>query len=121
MDENSAALTVKSDIRDVIIAANTGDENALSILREQLKDELAKSLLKRVWGMASQVEMSLLNSTFGDLLGSRELVERQLRTMRKDLGWAHAPRMEQVLIERVVQTWLYLHMIEIRQAQSSIR
>ena len=118
MDENSAALTVKSDIRDVIIAANTGDENALSILREQLKDELAKSLLKRVWGMASQVEMSLLNSTFGDLLGSRELVERQLRTMRKDLGWAHAPRMEQVLIERVVQTWLYLHMIEIRQAQS---
>ena len=41
MDENSAALTVKSDIRDVIIAANTGDENALSILREQLKDELA--------------------------------------------------------------------------------
>ena len=80
MDENSAALTVKSDIRDVIIAANTGDENALSILREQLKDELAKSLLKRVWGMASQVEMSLLNSTFGDLLGSRELVERQLGT-----------------------------------------
>ena len=118
MDENSTALTAKSDIRDVIIAANAGDENALSILREQLKDESAKPLLKRVWGMASQVETSLLNSIFGDLLGSRELVEQQLRTMREDLGWAHAPRMEQVLIERVVQTWLYLHMIEIRQAQS---
>ncbi len=45
----------------------------------------------------------------------------QLRRMRHELGWSTAPKLEQILIERIVQTWLRLYWLELMEAQSSNR
>ena len=41
--------------------------------------------------------------------------------MRDELGWDSSPKLERVLIERVVQTWLNLHWIETVDAQAGSR
>lgn len=46
---------------------------------------------------------------------------KKLNQMRSDLGWNKSPKLERILIERVCQTWLYLHWLELAEAQSKNR
>ena len=41
--------------------------------------------------------------------------------MRAELGWNESPKLERILIERVCQTWLYLHWLEMADTQSKNR
>ncbi len=41
--------------------------------------------------------------------------------MRVELGWSSASKLERILIERVCQTWLYLHWLELADVQSANR
>ncbi len=118
MEENSTAVVTQNDLMESVTAANAGDERALAVLRKQLKSKSAKSFVNYTWDMARQLEMSLLKSMFGDQLGSREMVMQHLHEMREELGWETSPRMEQILIDRVVLTWLYVHMLELQLAQT---
>lgn len=58
------------------------------------------------WDMARQLEVSLLKLMFRDQLGSCEMVKQHLHEMRQELGWETSPRMEQILLDRIVLTWL---------------
>ncbi|MDC3224897.1 hypothetical protein OAU26_08190 [Mariniblastus sp.] len=121
MNENETTVVSEKALFASLAAANAGDKQALALLKKQLKNEEAANLTKHIGDMAFQVESSILNSMLKEQLGSRTLVKQHLQEMRQDLGWESSQRMERMLIERVVQTWLYLHMLEAKNAQATSR
>lgn len=53
--------------------------------------------------------------------GIRIVLLKKLDRMRAELGWNESPKLERILIERVCQTWLYLHWLEMADTQSKNR
>ncbi len=53
--------------------------------------------------------------------GTRLVLLKKLDRMRAELGWNESPKLERILIERVCQTWLYLHWLELADTQSKNR
>lgn len=52
--------------------------------------------------------------------GTNLVLVKKLDRMRAELGWNESSKLERILIERVCQTWLYLHWLEMVDAQSKI-
>ncbi len=72
--------------------------------------------------LANSLEQSTLNVMLGDQQqGTRIVLLKKLDRMRAELGWNESPKLERILIERVCQTWLYLHWLEMVDTQSKNR
>lgn len=119
--KNKVLTKAGNDLWDTVRAANKGDATALADLRRELVGDNAKTLIAKAGDLANQAELSTVNAMLGDQEGSKIIVLRKLETMRAELGWDSSPKLEQVLIERVVQTWLSLHLIESGDAQAGSR
>jgi hypothetical protein len=98
--------------------ANQGDQKSLALLQQALSGPQGDQLVQSCGNLARQAEQGILESSMGESEGSQEIVRETLERMREDLGWHGSPRIEQLLIERVVLTWLQLHAAELAQAQS---
>lgn len=107
---------------DLVRRANGGDKESLSVLRKALDSEYAESLIEIAGNLADKLEESTLNAMLGDSQeGTRLVLLKKLKQMRAELGWNDSPKLERVLIERVCQTWLYLHWLEMADTQSKNR
>jgi hypothetical protein len=107
---------------DLVRKANEGDKESLSVLRNALKSDYAGSLIDIVGNLADKVEESTLNAMLGDQQeGTRLVLMKKLNQMRLELDWNTSPKLERILIERVCQTWLYLHWLELADTQSKNR
>lgn len=72
--------------------------------------------------LANSLEQSTLNVMLGDQQqGTRIVLLKKLDRMRAEFGWNESPKLERILIERVCQTWLYLHWLEMADTQSKNR
>ncbi len=105
---------------EYVKAANQGDKGALALLRCELAGTLADALIESVGNLARQVETATL-MRLGDQDGARAVVREKLGRMRNELGWAASNAIERLLIERVIQTWLQLHLLELHNAQANGR
>lgn len=99
--------------------ANQGDRGALARLQIALNGPNGDELVQFCGDLVQQAERSLLESTVINAPGTQRVIRETLLRMRTDLGWEASPRLEQLLIERVVLTWLQLHLAELAQAQST--
>ena len=90
------------------------------MLRCELAGTLADALIESVGNLARQVETATL-MRLGDQDGARAVVREKLGRMRNELGWAASNAIERLLIERVIQTWLQLHLLELHNAQANGR
>jgi hypothetical protein len=95
--------------------AEQGDPTTLPALREVLKNPRNVDLLGGDLGR--QVEVSLLNTFLGQNLALRETVLRKLELLRGELAGSAPTPLEELLVERVVACWLYLHLLETANAQ----
>jgi precorrin isomerase len=43
---------------------------------------------------------------------------KSMKQLREDLGWSNSPRIEQMLIERIVLAWQYLHWAKLMNTQA---
>lgn len=119
-DPQTQLISKSDDLWAHVRAANQGDKTALAALRGELSGSHAATLIATVGDLAFQVEAAAL-SRLGDQEGTRAVVRAKLMRMRHDLGWSDANAMERLLIERVVQTWLQLQMLELADSQSANR
>lgn len=72
--------------------------------------------------IADKLEESTLNAMLGDQHeGTRLVLLKKLNQMRAELGWNALQKLERILIERVCQTWLYLHWLELADTHSKNR
>lgn len=107
---------------DLVRKANGGDMESLSVLRKALDSEYADSLMDIAGNLADKLEESTLNAMLGDQQeGTRLVLLRKLNQIRVELGWNTSPKLERILIERVCQTWLYLHWLELADTQTKNR
>lgn len=124
MNQNEMQSIVKGEIDfgDVIRKANSGDKQSLAVLRRELAGENAQRLLNIAGDLAYNLEQSTLSAMLGDKQqGARLILLEKLNRMRHELGWGESPKLERILIERVCQTWLYLHWLETADTQSENR
>jgi hypothetical protein len=107
---------------DLVHKANGGDKESLAVLRNALESDYAEALMEIAGNLADKLEESTLNTMLGDQQqGTRLVLLKKLNHMRAELGWNEAPKLERILIERVCQTWLYLHWLELADSQSKNR
>ncbi|MBX3421532.1 MAG: hypothetical protein KF752_08250 [Pirellulaceae bacterium] len=120
--ETQAIVNAEVDLVETVKKANSGDKQSLAILRRELVGEHANAIIDFVGNLANSLEQSTLNAMLGDgQQGTRLVLLRRLEQMRTELGWNESPKLERILIERVCQTWLYLHWLEMVDAQSMNR
>lgn len=120
--ETQAIVNAEIDLADTVKKANSGDKQSLAILRRELVGENANALIDIAGNLANSLEQSTLNVMLGDQQqGTRIVLLKKLDRMRAELGWNESPKLERILIERVCQTWLYLHWLEMADTQSKNR
>lgn len=116
------AANKQLEIATIIRKANGGDKQSLILLRKELTGNNAQALIDMAGDLSNQVEQATLNAMLGDSQqGAKVILVKKLSQMRAELGWKDSPKLEQILIERVCQTWLYLHWLEMADAQAKNR
>jgi len=116
---NKTGTLKQVDLWELVRLANEGEEAAIAKLREELRGKNADALLSICCDLAFQAEKSILSVYLGEQIGSRLLMQEKLTRMRAEFGWDGAPKLERVLIERIVQTWLSVNLAEISNAQAA--
>lgn len=121
MNGLESELSNKSgDLLRHVRAANQGDQTALAVLRTELSGGQADALIESVGNLGKQVQMAAFQR-LGDQDGVRAVVEAKLERMRDELGWHSSNAVERLLIDRVAQMWLNLHLLELHYAQAPSR
>lgn len=116
--QTQLAITTKTDqLCEYVRAANHGDKTALAELRKALSGNEADALIASVGDLAYQAEAAALRQ-LGDQDGARAVVKEKLARMRRELAQGGATAIERMLIERVVQTWLQLQLLEMLESQT---
>lgn len=115
---NELTTAKMPDMWSNVEKANRGDRQALVALRSDLSGPNAMVLMDSIGDLASQVENALFKSSFNQP-GATEVIRAKLKLMREKMGYEHVCQTEQLLIERVVQTWLQLQIAELHQHQQA--
>ncbi len=79
----------------------------------------ADALLSICGDLAFQAEESIINVYLGEQKGNRIIMQEKLTRMCAELGWDGAPKLDRVLIERIVQMWLSVNIAEISNSQAA--
>lgn len=110
------ALATAETLPNALLAqAQKGDAKALADLRQRLADN--PELWNRLSTLTDGLECRLLDGAFGDSNSiARERFERELRQLRRGLGWKTATPLERLCVDRITVTWLHLLLEEHRQA-----
>lgn len=95
--------------------AEAGDEAAAKEVRGTLA-ELPEIVEVLGGNLANEAEKRLVAAYAGKCLASREAVTQKLKNLRAELGAATASPLEQLLIGRIVATWLHLAFLEFKYA-----
>ncbi len=94
------------------------DEKAAAQFWELLDAEGRTDTFLRGADIAWQTERSLTELYVGadDVLG-RQMTERRLKLMRRELAGVNPPPLEKLLAQRIALCWLHVHLCEINLAQ----
>ncbi len=99
-----------ADVRKLVERAQQGDQTAVATLRQHLP---ASDIIALGQGDLSQrLEQRLIRRVAGDNALYRAALEEQLREMRTSLAGPSPTPLENLLIDRIVLTWLHLHTAE---------
>ncbi len=108
---------VADELKALMVRAHDGGRKALPKLREIL--DAAPSLARSLVDPAGLSERSMVDCyTSGNDLLPKELIPRILEQMRSELAGEDPSPMEQLLVERVVATWLQVQFFETTYAQN---
>ena len=110
--EERRAKRSKITLAQLVEKANAGSKPALRKLREQL--DRHPELWQQASNLGAQAESQLIGLITGDDKLAREVVRRQLKQMRSELGGKSALPLVKLAIERVTATWLELQYLQIR-------
>lgn len=119
-DEASAKAvpSVLGRMREFIERACEGDETALGVIRELLRQD--PDLFVRSMGgdLANEAERCLVRKTAGKNLAFREALETKLKMLREELAGPSPSPIERLLVDRVVACWLQLSHADLLIAQA---
>ena len=100
----------QDEFRALTAAANGGDQDALAKLKAVLDD--SPSIWSKLGDVSQHSEAALLDLASGGNQAVRESIRRQLDSLRAELGHEAADLLTRMGIDRVVLSWLQLHLAE---------
>ncbi len=103
---------------DIVRKANEGDSDAITKLRDELNGSNADLLVHACGDISHQAQMALLEAMYGQQEGYKLAALKSMKQLREELGWETSPRIEQMLIDRMVLAWQYLHWAELMNTQA---
>jgi hypothetical protein len=103
---------------DIVLKANEGDPEAITKLCDELNGSNAELLISACGDISHQALMSLLEAMYSKQEGFKMAALKSMKQLREDLGWSNSPRIEQMLIERIVLAWQYLHWAELMNTKA---
>jgi hypothetical protein len=107
-----------ADLKSLIVRAKSGDRTAVPQLRQYL--DAHPSLWRCTGDIGLKAQVAWVHLICGPNLHMEECLARRAAAMKKDLAGDTTPSpMEQLLIERVVTTWLQLNYLDAQEAQST--
>lgn len=121
MNHNQNATVIPKDtsfLWDIVLKANEGDPEAITKLCDELNGSNAELLISACGDISHQALMSLLEAMYSKQEGFKMAALKSMKQLREDLGWKNSPRIEQMLIERIVLAWQYLHWAELMNTQA---
>ena len=104
---------------EMVVRANSGDEESLSQVSKELSGPNRGELLKHAGDLGYQVEMAILISSFTNQAACHMAIQEQMQEIRQDLGYKSASGVERLLIQRVCLCWLAVHTAELQQIQQT--
>jgi hypothetical protein len=104
---------------EMVVRANSGDEESLSQVSKELSGPNRGELLKHAGDLGYQVEMAILTSSFANQEACQMAIQEQLLEIRRDLGFESASGVERLMIQRVCLCWLAVHTAELQQIQQT--
>lgn len=121
MNPNKNTAVIPEDtsyLWDIVRKANEGDSDAITKLRDELNGSNADLLISACGDISHQAKMTLMDAMFGKQEGYKLAALKSMKQLREDLGWETSPRIEQMLIDRIVLEWQYLHWTELTSIQA---
>ena len=103
---------------DIVRKANEGDSEAITKLCDELNGSNADLLISACGDISHQAKMTLLDAMYGKQEGYKLAALKSMKQLREELGWETSPRIEQMLIDRIVLAWQYLHWTELTTTQA---
>ncbi len=103
------------EIKGCFAKARDGDEEALSKIRQVLKE--APRLAQIFVDLADVFESSVLKRVAGNDPLTQEVLSPQLEIMRKELAGPNVSPLERLLAERIVACWLQLQYADAMYAE----
>jgi hypothetical protein len=104
------------DLKGCLVQAQAGDEEALTKVREILKE--APRLARIFVDLAKVAEHSFVKRVSGDNPLVQEAIPPQLKAKREELAGPEPSPLEKLLAERIVACWLQLQYAEAIYAQN---
>ncbi len=106
----SAAIpTNPVELHKVLQQAQRGDEKALPVLREMMKQQ---HVVEACGNLATHFENTLIRRVAGKDLAISEGVRRKLEALRVELAGPTPAPLERLLVKRVLACWLHLYFLE---------
>lgn len=111
---NKETSSPRTQLLELVLAANKGDKEALGKLRQELNGPKATILIEDCGNLAYQAEESIFRAFAKDQPAFRACVLTKADTIRASLGWREAPPLERLLIDAVTVTWMRYYTSEIQ-------
>lgn len=111
MTEQGAKPAIDKKDFEILVRANQGDSKALPELRDVLAEH--PELVEHFGDLARHVRQALLQTVSRSSVLAHEAIEQRMAQLTEELGSSGAPKLEQMLIERIVLAWATLHIAEL--------
>lgn len=109
--------TQELTVWQVIREAGNGDPTAVAKVREVLTGPSRSIVLEQAGDLARQCERIAFSALGSDQKGAEIVIREKMSALRLELAPANA--IEALIIDRIVQCWLQLHMTEIQAMRLS--
>jgi hypothetical protein len=107
-DNTTARAT---ELADLVAQAQAGDATVLPALRKLLRER--PEIWRQVGELSRRAEAAPLDLAGPDQVLVKEAIKLKLAELRDELGAPAAPALERLLIDRVVLTWLQVHLVDL--------
>jgi hypothetical protein len=104
MSENETHQELTTSLQRLVQRGMSGDRTVLPALRELLTTQ--PELWRHLRTLGMQVEHAWIQVLAGTDLVAQEVLAQQLQALKVELGGPCPTPLEQLLIERVVVTWV---------------
>jgi hypothetical protein len=105
----------RDELRELVTKAKRGDATVLPRLREYLGQ--LPELWQHTGDLALQSQAAWVRLIAGEDKHLRECIVRRVNAMKMDLANEDTSTLENLLVERVISSWLQLYYHETREAQ----